>query len=462
MKLNSSCNYYPVLSRYFSGTKFFLIAAIVLMAASCKKESALGSDIQPDGDLIDLQYTDTLSLFSYTVKEDSLRSDESGIVQIGSINDAFFGKTNASLFTQVVIPNNLLEISFGPGAVLDSCALNLKYDFEYYGDTLQQQTFSVYQVTEDMFYDSTYYSNQIKQCYPTYASRVSVGDRTLAPRPRTKTVVGTDTIAEVLRIPINMNFAQQIFDQGGGNNLSSNAAFLQYMKGLYIASETPSLGVGQGSLLRFNLKDTSTKFIFYYHNSADTTTFSFVISSTTAYFSNYTHDYSGINPPSDLPNQLNNSGVNTSNEVYVSGCAGVKTKITFPYLEDLRNLGYTIAINKAELIFKADPATTDGSFPINKQLYVVSIDSATGQQILLPDMFESASYFGGTANTVTNEYHINIARYFQQLMEGSKSNHGLYLKEFDPNGFGRRVVLGSGNSNSTYKMYIHLVYTRIN
>jgi hypothetical protein len=165
----------------------------------------------------------------------------------------------------------------------------------------------------------------------------------------------------------------------------------------------------------------------------------------------------------DLNNQLNNPGVNNSNEVYISGVAGVKTKIEFPFLDNLKNLGYTIAINKAELVFKADPSTVSDIFPINTQLYVVSLDSLN-RQILVPDMFESSSYFGGSANTTTNEYHINIARYFQQLMEGSKPNTGLYLKEIDPNGEGRRVVLGSGRNDlsNNYKMYIHLVYTRIN
>jgi hypothetical protein len=49
-------------------------------------------------------------------------------------------------------------------------------------------------------------------------------------------------------------------------------------------------------------------------------------------------------------------------------------------------------------------------------------------------------------------------------MEGTKPNTGLYLKEFDPDAQGRRVVLGSGKDDPSnmYKMYIHLVYTRIN
>lgn len=454
MKLNSSFNN-TVLSRYFSGTKFFLIAA-VLFLASCKKESPIGEDIQPGSDLIDLQASDTLSLFSYTVKEDSLRSDESGIVQIGDINDPVFGRTTAGVFSQFVIPNSLQNINFGTAPVLDSCALNLRYDYEYFGDTATSMNFNVYQVTQDMYYDSTYYSNRTMECYPTYSSRISVGDTLMQMmHPRSQTIIGNDTTVPVLRIPIKYSFAQQIFSQGGGTNLASTANFLQYMKGLYITATAN----GTGSLLRFNLKDTSTKFIFYYHNSSDTTTFSFVVNSTTAYFSHFEHDYSSAT--AHLQDQLNNPGQNPYDEVYVSGAAGVKTKITFPYLDNLKNLGYNIAINKAELIFKADPGSDPGTFPINKQLYVVSIDSA-GTQILLPDMFESSSYFGGSANTTTNEYHINIARYFQELMEGTKPNNGLYLKEFDPDAQGRRVVLGSGNQAAPLKMYIHLVYTRIN
>ena len=174
MNQKQSRFYNQILSRSFSGTKFFLIG-IIFLAASCKKESGIGSNIQPDSDLISLQATDSLSLFTYTVKEDSLRSDEASIIQIGNINDAVFGNTNASLFTQVVIPNGLLNIDFGATAVLDSSALSLAYSYDYYGDTLAAQQFRVYQMTEGIYHDSVYYSNRITQCYPTFQSRIEEG-----------------------------------------------------------------------------------------------------------------------------------------------------------------------------------------------------------------------------------------------------------------------------------------------
>lgn len=456
MNQKQSRFYNQILSRSFSGTKFFLIG-IIFLAASCKKESGIGSNIQPDSDLINLQATDSLSLFTYTVKEDSLRSDEASIIQIGNINDAVFGNTNASLFTQVVIPNGLLNIDFGATAVLDSSALSLAYSYDYYGDTLAAQQFRVYQMTEGIYHDSVYYSNRITQCYPTFQSRIEVGSTALqAPHPRSKTVVGTDTLPANLRIPIANSFAQQIFSQSGGSNLASNANFLQYLKGLYIESDNSAPGTG--ALLHFNLLDTLSRLTLYYHTATETKKFSFVINAGTAYYSRFTHDYTSAS--TTLTSQLNNPGVNISNEVYVSACAGVKTKIEFPYLDNLKNLGYAIAINKAELIIKADPSTVSNDFPLNKQLYVVSIDS-TGRQVLLTDMYESSTYFGGSVNTVSNCYKINIARYFQEMMNGTKQNNGLYLKEFNPDSEGRRAVLGS-HLNPSYKMYLHLVYTRIN
>jgi hypothetical protein len=439
------------LSRSLSGTTFFL-AATVLLFTSCKKEGNLGGDILPSDEVINLNATDSTSLLTYTVKEDSIRSDEAPTIQIGSIDDAVVGKTTAGLYAQFVIPNNLNNIDFGSGALLDSAVLCLSYAYDFYGDTTTQQTFNVYQMTQDIYYDSAYYSNSASQYYPT-----AVGTKSFSPRPRTQTVVGADTTAPHLRIPIDAGFAQQIFSQSGGANLASSASFVQYMKGLYIASENLS---GTGALIHFNPLDSLTKFVFYYHNSVGPSSFSFVINSTAAYYSHFTHDYSFVN--SDLAAQLSNPGVNTTNEVFIQAGAVLKVKIDFPFLDDWKNLPYKIAINKAELVVKADPSFASANFPIDKELYLVSVDTS-GLSYLLPDMFENTVYYGGSVNTVTNEYRINIARYFQRLLNGEETHtKGLFLKEFSPILEGRRAVLGSSNVNSGYRMYLHLVYTRIN
>ena len=448
------------LSRCYSGTKFFILIAAVIFS-SCKKEGSIGENIQPSDEVIDLKASDTTSLYTVTMKDDSVRSDKSTTVQIGSVNDPIFGMTTAGLFTQFVIPNNLLNINFGTGAVLDSSVLTLRYDFDFFGDTSQAQTFNVYQMTQDIYHDTAYYSNHTKQLYPSFSGRIPVGDTTLVPHPRSATIVGTDTMLPNLRIPINYAFANQIFSQGvPGGALSNNHDFLQYLKGLYIASETPGQNQGEGSLLRFNPLDSLTRFTLYYHTASDTLSFSFVINSSAAYYTYFTHDYSFAG--GSINAQLNNPASNTYDEVYVQGAAGLKTKIEFPHLDDWKNLPYKVAINKAELIIKAEPTNSTTNFPINKQLYLVAVDTS-GVQYLLPDFFENSVYYGGSSNSTSNEYRFNIALYFQRLLNGEETHtDGLFLKEINPVAEGRRAVLGSSTTNSGYKMYLHLVYTRIN
>lgn len=431
------------------GTKFFL-AVFVILFASCKKESDIGFDVQPEGDLIGLFTTDSTTLLTYTVREDSLRTDETPSVVIGKYNDVIFGGSTSGVFSQFVIPSNLQNINFTAGAVLDSAVLMLAYKFDYYGDTLVPQTFDVYQMTDMIYKDSLYYSNRPKSFYPG-----AIGSLTFNPHPNSKTIVGTDTLPAHIRIPIDMTWAQLVFDQSGGNNLSSNTNWLAYMNGLHI---TPSGNAG--GMLYFNMLDTLTGLRLYYHTATDTTDFTFVVNSSAAYYSYFQHDYTTANL--DIQTQLLNPGVEALNYTYVQSNSGLKTRIEFPFLDNYKNLGYPIAINKAELVVTGDANSASDDFPLNTRMFLTSIDSL-GKERLLVDMFESSTYYGGSLNTTTNEYKINIARYIQGVLKGEEENNGLYLKEIFGTENGRRSVIGCGNSQSQPpRMYLRLIYTRIN
>src|SRR5665213_1634780 len=165
MHLNNFILNSKILSRSLSGTKFLLPLFILFCFASCKKEGNIGTNVQASDELIDLKSKDLFPI-TYTMREDSVRSDLSPIIQIGNIYDPIFGKSTAALFTQLVIPNNLLDLSFGAGAQLDSTFLSLSYNYDFYGDTLTQQTFNVYQMIQNIYYDTAYYSNHPKQYYP--------------------------------------------------------------------------------------------------------------------------------------------------------------------------------------------------------------------------------------------------------------------------------------------------------
>ena len=95
-------------------------------------------------------------------KEDSLPADEiSGPNMIGSCNDPFFGKTNASIYTHIRLDQSFDFRPNGSGSldslIVDSVILYLALE-GYYG-SLGPQTFEVYQLAEDLWIDSTYYTN---------------------------------------------------------------------------------------------------------------------------------------------------------------------------------------------------------------------------------------------------------------------------------------------------------------
>lgn len=435
------------------GTKFFL-ATLIVFFASCKKESDVGLGVQPEDDLIGLYTTDSTTIIAYTVREDSLRSDETPTVVIGRYTDSKFGESNCGVFSQFLIPNNLTNINFQTTnstviPVLDSAVLMLAYKFDYYGDTLTPQTFNVYQMTESIFKDSLYYSNRPKSFFPA-----AIGTLTFNPHPRSKVVVGTDTLPAHIRIPVDSNWAKQVFNQSGGTNLANNTNWLAYMNGLYINSTSG------GGLVYLSLQDSMTGLRFYYHNDTVAKTFTFVVNSSTAYYSYFQHDYTSADL--DIQNQLANPGVPALNYCFIQANAGLKTKIEFPFLDNYKNLGYPIAINKAELVITGDANSASDDFPLNTRMFLTSIDSAQKESLLI-DMFESSSYYGGSLNTSTNEYRINIARYIQSILNGEAENNGIYLKEIFGTENGRRSVIGTGSSQSVPpRMYLRLVYTRIN
>jgi hypothetical protein len=444
-------------SRQIVWTKF-LLALCILSFTACKKESDVGMDVVPEEDIIGLYTTDTTTLITYTVREDSLRTDETPTVVLGHCNDNMFGTSTCGVYSQFSIPNNLTGINFlSPCttgvAVLDSCVLMIAYKFDYYGDTNTAQTFSVFQMTDRLRKDSNYYSNQNRNYYPS-----PIGSLTFNPKPRTGVIAEGDTQAAHIRIPIDMNWASIAFSQSGGANLADNEAWVNYMSGLYI---TPTGGTGT-SLMYFNMVDTLTGLRFYYHTACDTTDFTFVVNTATPYYSRYTHNYSSADP--DIVAQLSSGGPTLSGWNYVQSNAGLKTKIEFPFLKNwYDNLGYPAAINKAELVIFGEPdATNPDNFPLNTRMFVTSIDSVNKEHLLI-DMFESNDYYGGSLNTTTNMYKINVARYIQSVLSGEREDNGLFLKEIFGTENGRRSKIGSSSSSDPSKrMYLRLVYTRIN
>ncbi len=447
--------------------KFLLFVSVstFVFLTSCDESSIIGLNVQPTNDLLNVVYNDTSTLLTRSVKMDSLRTDAAQLQSVsynalfGTYLDPIFGKTSASIYTQLTLSS--INPNFGINPIIDSVVLSLVYDTtSCYGKIQKaQQNISVYQLSENLIPSNVYYSN--------YSPSLLVSATDLAngfaftPNLTSTNTIDGEVLKPCLRVQLNSAFGQSILSSQSSGNLLNTTAFQNFMKGLYITTEnTTSLNNGEGNILKINYADYQTKLRLYYHCDTAHLKYDLSIGTTAALFSHFKHTF--IN--SDLISQINEASDKQNDLVYLQSMAGVKVKIKMPYIMNL-NTTYIHRINKAELVIKIDTTAPyqSGTYTPPTQLIVLGINDI-GEDFVLSDFYERANYsygyyIGGSYNSVTNEYRINISRYIQQILDGKIKNNGLHLLAFQGAFYANRVVIGGG-SNSAYHMKLNLTYTK--
>lgn len=415
------------------------VAISSILFSGCKDENELGRDILPDGDYLNTIFSDTTQVLTSTVKEDSLRADELSLQLLGSDKNPVFGLSTASVYSQVNLEGTP---TFSNLPQADSLVLILSYS-GYYGDTSAQQTINVYRLSEDMRTDSSYYSNR-----SFTHDLTSIGSLNYSPQPFTKVVVDSDTVAAQIRIRLDQSLADSIILLNGTPTLSSNADWLSYFKGLYIESMPINV---QGAISYFSF--FNSKMTLYFHDTTNVNvskTYNFSL--TGARLNHFEHDFTGY----DAGNQLADSTVNDSIN-YVQAMAGLKMKITFPFLKHFTDSG-SILLNRAELKINATAPIIPYSLP--QKMYLV-IKDENGQNSFPLDYFESSGYYGGEINTTGDGYSFNITRQLQRYLDGVVDDTEFYLIIAASGVESTRAIIKSG-SNPNSRMKLSLSYTKLN
>ena len=412
---------------------------------SCSEPGTIGVEVLPDSDQPGVYFDTTIVVEATTVREDSLRSDEgvAGFNLLGSYTDPVFGKSNASFYAQVRLPNNNASFTFGTSPVLDSVVLTLAYA-EHYGDTVTPMQVEVFQTDESMVIDSNYYTNDQLALGPQiYWGTVDV-------RPKDSLEISDAKRAPHLRLKLDNNFGNSFLTSPTSNFLS-NDAFIQFFKGIHVRT-TDVNATGQGVIMSFNLLAGMSKLTFYYTNDGDTTkrTANFEINSNCPRFNRFEHDYT----ISEFGNSFPVAG---ANRLYIQSMAGVKVRLKFPNLMNLVANG-PVSVNKAELII---PVTDNATFKNHQNLLVFGVDSA-GAEALIPDLLESTNYYGGTFSATDNHYSFSINRYLQRVLSGrTQTDYGLSLISSGGaiNAY-RTVVPGTSAPGS--RIRLKLTYSKLN
>jgi len=410
----------------------FLLVFYIVIIAGCKKDpSSIGVNVQPPGDFTKTFFTDTITLTAFTVKDDSITSDERTLNLLGSYIDPIFGLSTASFLTQFRAPSTpLFDTSFHA----DSLVLYLKYN-SYYGNIFTPQNIVVYELTSPIYIEDTIYSN--KNVSQFYNNSIEIANKTFIPNPN------DDSLA----IKLSYSLANKIFKTQGAN-------FSDNFKGLYIKATDVSSG---GAILYFDLLSSKTKLTLYYKNSTETLNYSFVVNSSCARFNLFNHDYTNAVFNSHL-----NDTINEDNVVYIQSMAGVKVKVKFPYIQNLKTLLGTIAINKAELIINdvSDEFSDVSIYTLPAKLLAL-MPADSGRYNFLPDYNVSTSYFDGNYYSTDKLYKFNITRYIQKLIDNEYKNKipGIYLFTSENRISARRAVLTSGKNSKPMKLLI--TYTKL-
>ncbi len=332
---------------------FFLLLFVSLI--SCDDANDLGTSFE--GSLINAAYTDTVTVTAATVLApvDSVVSYQKGNLLAGTFTNGPFGVTTAKAYLEIGPSGG----SFPANSTLDSVVLALDYN-EYYGDTLQDYTLQVHELTKAFETDKTYYTTNNNNL--TYAE-APLGVVTFKPTPKrtiSKTVGSSTVKASVpVRIKLNNELGQRILALPA-TALSSTAEFARTFKGVVLAP-----GANTNAALGFapngaNANADST-YLRIYYTTADSKKQRYELPIRETRTSSGTIEgndrfneiiYNRSNTPLATLQQAGDSLAATGGETYLQESTGILTKISFPHLPNFtaKLANGNLTVNRAELI----------------------------------------------------------------------------------------------------------------
>lgn len=421
--------------------------ATILSLVACQKDSNLGEDIVTMSDSkINMVFTDTVTIDAYSVLVDSVSTSKLKYNLLGSIYDNVFGTTTASIYTQLRLSEN--NVDFGTNAVCDSIILTLDY-VGFYGDTPSVQTLRVFELDEDLNFDSTYFSNDNLSYNP-----IEIGSLTAAFKPNDSVDYFGVKVKPHLVLKLNKSFGEKIMAKSGQSELSDNENFKDFIKGIYITSDK---AISDGGLAYFDLMSSLSLVTLYYHNDEDTLNYKFAINEFCSYFSSFNHyDYADAN--AGFKAQVIQGDKTLGNQMlYVQSLGGVKTKLYFPHLKELTKNG-PIAVQNAELLINVQ----SGSDIYNEPIYglaVTKLDSL-GKPQFINDYYEGSTYFGGDYNEDNKYYFFNLNRYVQSILSENENPYGLEIVAKGASIYGNRLIF-AGPKTVSRPLRLKVTYTRV-
>ncbi|HEB62349.1 MAG TPA: DUF4270 family protein, partial [Bacteroidetes bacterium] len=379
--------------------KHFIFASSILIMflvviTSCNDSNPLGAEII-DPDRPDVVFTDTLTLLSTTVREDSVKTyDNLSLLSTyfcGNFNDPVFGNSVAEINTQLrlsgALPDTLFSQINNGEATLDSVVFVLEYDTaRFYGDLDVEQDLEIRLLSEDMDNNATYYSNDNFDATELLTTATINPSQYHIDSAFTAVRSGDTIYFPSVRIPLNKNhdlFQNYLFS-GEKEYYDSDSALLQVFKGVKLKVNNPT-----DLMMAFNLSSAQTGMFLYYHTSNDTSRYRFWITNKAAQMVYLKSDDAGSTVEPFISDD--NGGAYLGDSlIFIQGMSGLNAKLSIPFAKNLQN----IIVNKAELDF-----TVASMLPEDKSVFyenpisniLISKKDEDGKLIVIADLSAAIS-----------------------------------------------------------------------
>ena len=483
------------MNNHTKGLLTLLISLFVL--GGCTNPSGIGLDVDPGDELVGV-LTDTLTLQAVTIPDDSARSSSFSQTTFGWLDDPVIGKTVANLAIAMGKPASVPRIR--PDAEIDSVVLVLPYGTEYFGDTLQPNfTLQVRQLDEP-FVDGAYDTKQ-------WSVRDEViGTKTIGRFAYKQTdsvriikhIEGKDTLVRdvaQLRIGLSADFFKQLLsDAVDSASLSTEAGFIDHVKGLYLSVDEGSM-TGAGGLVTFRGvgNKTGVELTFRQPNGksgddAGTDTIrTFLPTTVQSNAGNLQRLTTSIQRSytTEVLAQLDNPADNHE-VLYLQAPAGLRMRVHIPFIDELKNRN--LAVNKAELVLYTTTPSEDGLGLQAPRLTLYREDIA-GQRQPVPDgdsrssnnrfagdgrslwyRYNSWQAFGGFLDKEEdNRYVFHLTSYIQDILQGKINSSEFFIAPVSSTdntipynsvlNAGGRAIIDNGES-SEWKMKLNIYYTQ--
>ena len=410
LRINSDSKHLNRISR------LALVILIAVFASSCEKGLLkVGGDILPESDFVTIRATDSLSVFSYTMFNDSARTDLPSLSYLGQLYDPAFGTSNAGFVSQLRL-NTRWD---GQPFTVDSMKLFLHL-LTTSGTSDEVHSIRISEIGNQIYPDTAYYSNTALD-----TTGFNVADIVLP-------ALRTDTINDVeLNLPGKGVAFGNYLTRDTSKLFYNNkiADFRSYFKGLYFRLNSGSKPFLVSLSLVYNsqLATYFNYFVLFVHDSTGTSKqYSLILDAKNinASFNVFSHDFNTAIGGDKFPNR-NTTYKDTLS--YLQAFNGVYTKISLPGLEQIKNdpAFSKIAINRARLVVPVSfNATT--SIPYISKVLPASLRlryrSKTGLRYDVPDYLMSASvdqyhlFFDGSLDTTKMVYNFNIPAFVQAYL----------------------------------------------